>query len=106
IGKGHNDAHLVHDFALLDWIGANSFRTSHYPYSEEVLDYADERGIVIIDETAAVGLNMGLGGGIFGGQGYTTFSPDTINDATREVHAQALRELIGRDQSHPSVVLW
>ena len=36
VGKGHNDAYLVHDFELLDWIGANSFRTSHYPYSEEV----------------------------------------------------------------------
>ena len=53
----------------MDWIGANSFRTSHYPYAEEVLDYADRHGIVVIDETAAVGLNIGLGGGIFGGQG-------------------------------------
>ena len=106
IGKGHNDAFMVHDFELLEWIGANSFRTSHYPYSEEVLDYADRRGIVIIDETAAVGMNMGLGGGIFGAQGYTTFSPETINDATREVHAQAIRELIARDKNHPSVVLW
>jgi beta-glucuronidase len=69
IGKGHNDAYLLHDFELLKWIGANSFRTSHYPYAEDVLDYAD-RQVVLIDETAAVGLNMGLGGGIFGGQGY------------------------------------
>ena len=61
---------------------------------------------MIIDETAAVGLNMGLGGGIFGTQGYQTFSPDTANDATREVHAQAIRELITRDKNHPSVVLW
>ena len=106
IGKGHNDAYLVHDFELLKWIGANSFRTSHYPYAEDVLDYADRQGIVIIDETAAVGLNMGLGGGIFGGQGYQTFSPETANSATREVHAQAIRELIARDKNHPSVVLW
>jgi beta-glucuronidase len=106
IGKGHNDAYLLHDFELLRWIGANSFRTSHYPYSEEVIDYADRQGIVLIDETAAVGLNMGLGGGIFGGQGYKTFSPQTANDATREVHAQAIRELIARDKNHPSVVLW
>jgi beta-glucuronidase len=106
IGKGHSDAHLVQDFALLDWVGANSFRTSHYPYSEDVLDYADRHGIVIIDEVAAVGLNMGLGGGVFGGQGYTTFSPETINDRTREVHAQAIRELVARDKNHPSVVLW
>jgi beta-glucuronidase len=106
IGKGHNNAYMVHDFALLNWIGANSFRTSHYPYAEDVLDYADRQGIVIIDETAAVGLNMGLGGGIFGAQGYTTFSPETINDQTRQVHAQAIRELVARDKNHPSVVLW
>jgi beta-glucuronidase len=106
IGKGHNNAFLVHDFELLDWVGANSFRTSHYPYSEDVLDYADRQGLVLIDETAAVGLNMGLGGGIFGGQGYTTFSPETANDVTQSVHAQAIRELIARDKNHPSVVLW
>jgi beta-glucuronidase len=106
IGKGHSDAHLIHDFELMHWIGANSFRTSHYPYSEEVLDYADQQGFLVVDEVAAVGLNMGLGGGIFGGQGYTTFSPETINDGTREVHAQAIRELVARDKNHPSVVLW
>jgi beta-glucuronidase len=106
IGKGHNDAYLLHDFELLKWIGANSFRTSHYPYSEDVIDYADRQGIVLIDETAAVGLNMGLGGGIFGGQGYKTFSPETANDQTQAVHAQAIRELIARDKNHPSVVLW
>ncbi len=39
----------------MDWIGANSYRTSHYPYAEEMLDWADEHGIVVIDETAAVG---------------------------------------------------
>lgn len=106
LGKGHNDAHLVHDFALLDWIGANSFRTSHYPYSEDVLDYADRHGVVVIDETAAVGLNMSLGGGIFGAQGYTTFTEETIGSRTSEVHAQAIRELVARDKNHPSVVLW
>jgi beta-glucuronidase len=106
IGKGHNDAFLARDFELLKWIGANSFRTSHYPYAEAVLDYADRQGIVVIDETAAVGLNMGLGGGIFGGQGYTTFSPETVNDQTREAHAQAIRELVARDKNHPSVALW
>ena len=68
-GKGHDNAFMVHDFALMEWLGANSFRTSHYPYAEEVLDYADRHGVVVIDETAAVGLNMGLAAGIFGGQG-------------------------------------
>ncbi|HEY4632242.1 MAG TPA: beta-glucuronidase, partial [Blastococcus sp.] len=106
IGKGHDDAWMLRDFELLNWIGANSFRTSHYPYSDAVMEYADRRGIVVIDETAAVGLNMGLGGGIFGAQGYVTYSDETVNDTTREVHAQAIRELVARDKNHPSVVLW
>jgi 6-phosphogluconate dehydrogenase len=45
--KAHNDAHLVNDFELLHWIGANSFRTSHHPYSEDVLDYADRSGVPV-----------------------------------------------------------
>ena len=105
-GKGHDDVFMVHDFALMDWVGANSFRTSHYPYAEEVLDYADRRGFVVIDETPAVGLNMGLGGGIFGTRGFTTFSDETINDATQQAHRQAITELIARDKNHPCVVLW
>ena len=55
IGKGHSNAQIVNDFQLLDWVGANSFRTSHYPYAEEVMEFADRHGIVVIDETAAVG---------------------------------------------------
>ncbi|HCX84066.1 MAG TPA: beta-glucuronidase, partial [Micrococcales bacterium] len=105
-GRGHDDAYLVHDMALMDWIGANSFRTSHYPYAEEVYDYADRHGVLVIDEVAAVGLNMGLGGGIFGTQGFTTFSPETIDATTQAAHAQAIRELVARDRNHPSVILW
>jgi beta-glucuronidase len=105
-GKGHDDALMVHDFALLDWIGANSFRTSHYPYAEEVLDFADRHGIVVIDETAAVGQNLGMMAGILRREFPPTFSPDTVDDASREAHAQAIRELVARDKNHPSVVLW
>ncbi|MEM3980459.1 MAG: glycoside hydrolase family 2 TIM barrel-domain containing protein, partial [Ignisphaera sp.] len=41
---------LVRDFYLMKKIGANSFRTSHYPYSEEHLDLADELGFLVILE--------------------------------------------------------
>ena len=92
--------------SCMDWIGANSFRTSHYPYAEEVLEYADRHGIVVIDETAAVGLNLSLAAGITGAPPRPTFSPDTINDDTRAAHAQHLRELVARDKNHPSVVMW
>jgi beta-glucuronidase len=105
-GRGHDDAAMVHDFSLLSWIGANSFRTSHYPYAEEVLDHADRMGIVVIDETAAVGLNLGVGGGLFLGGPRTTYSAETISDATQLVHRQAIEELVARDKNHPCVVLW
>jgi beta-glucuronidase len=105
-GRGHDDAAMVHDFALLSWIGANSFRTSHYPYAEEVLEQADRLGIVVIDETAAVGLNLGVGGGMFLGGPRTTYSEETISAATQLVHRRAIEELIERDKNHPCVVLW
>jgi beta-glucuronidase len=105
-GKGHDTATMLHDFELMEWLGANSFRTAHYPHAEEVLDEADRRGIVVVSETAAVGLNLPLAGGMIGADKRPTFSDGTIDDASREVHAQAVRELVARDGNHPSVVLW
>jgi beta-glucuronidase len=80
--------------------------TSHYPYSQDVLDEADRRGILVIDEVAAVGLNMGLGGGIFGGQGYVTFSPETVNDRDPRGARAGDPRARARDKNHPSVVIW
>jgi beta-glucuronidase len=104
-GKGHDNSFLVNDFELLKWVGANSFRTSHYPYAEEVMDYADRHGIVVIDETAAVGINQSFAG-VFGGPKLPTFSEETANDRTQAALLQAIRELIARDKNHPSVVMW
>ncbi len=107
VGKQHNDTMMLRDFELLEWIGANSLRTSHYPYSSDVMDYCDEQGILVIDETPAVGQNFGLGGGIFGAGGsLPTFSPDTISTAGQNLHAQMIRDLIARDKNHPCVIIW
>lgn len=104
-GKGHDNAFMVNDFELLKWVGANSFRTSHYPYAEEVLDYADRQGILVIDETAAVGFNQNFVS-MFGGVQLPTYGPDTANEKTQANLLQAVRELVQRDKNHPSVVLW
>ena len=56
--KGLDEALNVRDCELLKWIGANSFRTSHYPYAEEMMQMADQKGIVVIDEVPAVGMNF------------------------------------------------
>ena len=100
-GKGHDQAYMVHDFQLRKWMGANSFRTSHYPYAEEVMDFADRNGVVVIDETAAVGLNIALQGGVQGAPAETWVALNTSI-----AHEQSIRELISRDKNHPSVVMW
>ena len=104
-GRGFNEALNVKDFNLMKWIGANSFRTAHYPYSEEIMRLADREGIVIIDETPAVGLHLNFmaTGGLFGGG----VKRDTWKEiGTKEAHEQILRELVERDKNHPSVVMW
>lgn len=98
-GKGLSHVTNVKDFNLLRWIGANSFRTSHYPYSEEIMDLADREGIVIIDEAPAVGLN-------FWDREKKVFSGEHVHTAALEHHLQVVGELIERDRNHPCVVMW
>ena len=106
-GRGINEAANVLDLNLFKYMGANSFRTSHYPYSEEMMRLCDREGIVVIDETTAVGLlesfnfNLEAMGGDKGA-GNNTWSIMQ----TREAHEQVIRELIGRDKNHASVVMW
>ncbi len=98
-GKGHDDAVMLRDFSLLEWMGANSFRTSHYPYAEAWLDMADRLGIVVIDEVPAVGLNSW-------NKNEPWFTEDKLGERTLEHHLACIRELVARDAHHPSVVMW
>ncbi len=97
-GKGFDDALNVKDFNLLKWIGANSFRTSHYPYSEEHMMMADREGFVVIDEVPAVGMCFW--------DGRSVFSGERVNEDTLEHHIDALTEMYERDKNHPCVVMW
>ena len=92
-GRGFDLALDEKDISLIHWINANSFRTSHYPYAEEMYSLCDREGIVIIDETPAVGIGGSLE------DPYKTFS-------IREHHESVIRDLIDRDKNHPSVVMW
>jgi beta-glucuronidase len=103
LGKGYNGAVANLDKNLMKWLGANSFRTSHYPYSEEEMRLADREGIVVIDEVPGVGL-------------FTNFHADvnlnTNNKNTWETlrtyenHKNVIKELIKRDKNHACVVVW
>lgn len=90
MGRGYLPALIIKDYQLMHWIGANSFRTTHYPYSEAMLDMADRLGILVIDETPAVGL---------------FFQEDGLERRTA-LCKQYIRDLIARDKNHPSVIMW
>ena len=88
-GRGLNLPQLVKDFGLLKWCGANSVRTSHYPYAQEFLDLADEHGVLVIGEVFSINLDFRL-----------------VDDAVLANHKQAARELIERDASRTCVIAW
>lgn len=90
-GRGLNLPLMVKDYQLMRWVGANSYRTSHYPYSEEEMQLADREGFLIIDETPAVSLQ---------------FENEENAAARLKVCQQQLGELIARDKNHPSVIAW
>jgi beta-glucuronidase len=90
VGRGLLPALIVKDYALLEWIGANSFRTSHYPYSEQTMALADRLGFMVIDETPAVGL----------------FFAEEGLERRLALCRQFTEEMIARDKNHPSVIAW
>lgn len=102
-GRGTDIAMMIKDLGLLKWMNANSFRTSHYPNSEEMMQLCDRMGILVIDETPAVGLNTGFTAtGLLGGNPKGTW--DTLE--TSEHHQEVMRDLVMRDKNHPCVIAW
>ena len=91
-GRGLNVPLLIRDGELLKWVGANSYRTSHYPYSEEAMLLADRLGVLIIDEIPAVSLNF-------------NDAEDLVAQRLTQC-LQQIEELVVRDRNHPSVILW
>jgi beta-glucuronidase len=105
-GRGENIPMYVKDISLMKWQGANSFRCSHYPYSEEMMRLADEEGFVVIDETPAVGINLMFGGGAnFEGRKRSTYDPENGVQTFRH-HRDVIRDLINRDKNYACVVMW
>ncbi|MFV5689323.1 beta-glucuronidase [Flavobacterium sp. ZT3R25] len=91
-GRATANPVIIKDYSLLKWVGANSYRTSHYPYDEEYMNMADREGILIINEIPAVGLY---------------FHGDKEELRLRQIACKKyIEELIARDKNHPSVVMW
>lgn len=80
VGAAIPDALQYYRLKLLKEMGCNAYRASHNPPTPEVLDYCDELGLLVIDETRLM-----------------TSSKEGLEN---------LRSMIVRDRTHPSVILW
>ncbi len=71
-----------------------AFTRVHWPQDKRVLEYCDRHGILMQSEIPAWGYDT------FGGMGAEP-DPDIVENGLEQ-----LREMIGRDRNHPSVVVW
>lgn len=89
-GRGLDQVLNMTDINLYHWLHANCFRTSHYPYAEEMYALCDREGIVIVDETPVVGM----------------WADENYGWDLADYHKQVIRDMIARDKNHPCVVIW
>uniref|UniRef100_A0A1I8C234 Beta-glucuronidase n=1 Tax=Meloidogyne hapla TaxID=6305 RepID=A0A1I8C234_MELHA len=86
-GRGFDRSVMIKDLNMFEWLNANCYRTTHYPYSEERAYEADRRGIVVITEVPAVGIKH-------------------FDKSLAKLHGKMITEMINRDKNHPSVIAW
>ncbi len=81
---------MVTDLDLMQDMGANCVRTSHYPNDERFLDLCDERGIFVWEENHARGLSL----------------EKMLHPKFNEQCAAVNREMVEQHVNHPSIVIW
>lgn len=79
-GKAVPERMQKYKLQLLKQMGANAYRTAHYPHHEYTMDMMDELGILVMDETRLC-----------------SSAPEGIRQ---------LETLVKRDRNHPCVILW
>lgn len=79
-GKAVPERVQCYRLRLLREMGANGYRTAHYPHSEATMDALDELGFLVMDETR-----------------WFSGNPQA---------AAALQTLVRRDRNRPGVILW
>jgi beta-galactosidase len=92
LGAALNERALHRQIDMLIEMGANAIRTSHNPPAPELLDYADQKGILVVDETFDVWR--------------ARKTPNDYHLLFDAWHEQDTRMLVRRDRNHPSVVMW
>jgi beta-glucuronidase len=90
LGRGASAAVAARDLLLMRDMGANSFRTGHYPHDEETLDLADRLGLLVVSETPSVAL----------------FFAEEGLERRQQLARSYVEELVARDRNRACVVAW
>src|SRR5260370_26482900 len=77
---------------ILKAAGVNAIRTSHNPPSPELLEYADQLGLLVMDEA----FDMWR----------IPKSPNDYSKYYNEWSERDLRDMVRRDRNHPIIILW
>ena len=92
LGAAFNKCAMKRKFKYLQSMGVNALRTSHNMPAPEVLDLADEMGILVLSEAFDM-----------------WYRPKTEFDYHRffaEWHEKDIESWVKQDRNHPSVIMW
>jgi beta-galactosidase len=87
MGNALPESRTVKDMEIVRNMGANFWRTSHYPHNEATMDASDRLGLMVWEELP---INKEIG---------------NVDEYIANVSNMA-REMIHRDRNHPSVIVW
>lgn len=91
-GMAFPPARMKRDIDLIEELGCNAIRGSHYPNSRDFVDMLDERGILFWSEIPIWG----------GGFSEEALGDDTVVKRGLQMH----REMVGKYYNHPSIIIW
>lgn len=92
LGSAVSRRALQRQLQMLVEMGCNAIRTSHNPPAPELLELADEMGLVVMDEAFDCWLS-----------GKTALDYHLI---FADWHQQDMRAQVRRDRNHPCVIMW
>ena len=100
LGRITTPEYDLKDVLLAKECNMNFIRTSHYPPSETFLDYCDQYGIYVEDETAVCFV------GSHRTENYRATGASQSDPEFRERYLSQLEEMVNHHRNHPSIILW
>jgi len=94
LGNAVSDVHHEEDVAIMEEMGANAVRLSHYPQDPYLYHLLDQKGIIVWSEIPFVGP------GGYRDKGFVN------QESFKKNGKQQLVEMIRQQINHPSIVMW